>query len=87
MRTEKELWELVLKYPDYIELGVCCCVRHLFFNMNEMEHEEYVILRKSLEINLPPKRHGSLYCWETFQLQPRIDWINERIKQLEDENN
>jgi hypothetical protein len=83
MRTEKELWQLVLSRQDLFEEGLCLWILNLRF-VNEINLFEYRTLRQSLSKNLP-FYSPDLFCWFRDDIQPRIDWINERIKQLDDE--
>jgi hypothetical protein len=83
MRTEKELWQLVLSRQDLFEKSLCiwlaCMVGNIIIN-----YKEFMFLKKKLVENRPRNSRGA-YFWTEDELQPRIDWINERIKQIENE--
>ena len=81
MRSEKELWELVLTEQDIFDYGLCHWVRYMYWKQL-ISLEERKLLLSSLEENLPEKREDE-YCWKPCEIQPRIDWIKNRIKQLE----
>ena len=83
MRTEKELWELVLNNKGLFYTGLCGWVRDVYYAGWIESHEEWA-LKASLRRNLPPKVFDGSFCWPIFSIEPRIDWINERIKQLEE---
>lgn len=84
MRSEKELWELVLSRTDLFETGLC----HWVFTMRlevVINIGEFWLLKEGLD-SLPKDREFGFYCWPPFKIEPRIEWIKNRIKQLEDEN-
>ena len=83
MRTEKELWQLVLSRQNLFKLGLCLWVNEVYFK-GEILKSEFDYLRMVLDNNLPVKDSWG-WCWELGKIQPRIDWINERIKQIENE--
>jgi hypothetical protein len=83
MRTEKELWELVLSRQDLFWVGLCTWI-NVLANSGVINVKEWKFLHKTLRFNLPEKCENG-WCWKPSKIQPRIDWINERIKQLENE--
>jgi hypothetical protein len=83
MRTEKELWELVLSGQDFFEDGVCTWIE-LMCDLDIITYDEFAFLKNSLYEN-KPKDKCRAYFWQSGELQSRIDWINERIKQLEEQ--
>jgi hypothetical protein len=85
MRTEKELWELVLSRQDLFWSGLCGWVIHIK-GESLINENEYLLLNNVLLNDLPKRKNPyHAYCWEICKIQPRIDWINERIKQLEEQ--
>lgn len=84
MRTEKELWELVLSRTDLFETGLCGWANELWAK-DLVTDEEFLLLKSELKDNLPEKKYGLLemFCWPPFKIAPRIEWIKNRIKQLE----
>lgn len=84
MRSEKELWELVLSRTDLFRTGLCYWIKALQ-DVAKLSSEEYWGLRKILIGNLPKKTPKSHYRWPPFKIEPRIEWIKNRIKQLENE--
>lgn len=79
MRTEKELWEVVLSRPDLFETGLCLWILiiHIYSFMND---DEYLKLRRSIKSN----RTSSETYWigKSGEIQPRIEWIKKRIETL-----
>lgn len=82
-RSEKELWEAVLIRESFFSIGLCdwtwTLALEYYFNP-----EEYSILRVSMKKNLPIAKVKG-FCWTKGLIEPRIEWIKERIKQLENE--
>jgi hypothetical protein len=79
MRTEKELWEVVLSRPDLFDYahGLCIWILNIWFD-DIIEFEEYNIIHNVLD-----NAGVSYFIGPKGEIQPRIDWIKERIKQLE----
>jgi hypothetical protein len=85
MRTEKELWELVLSRQDLFRTGLCLWIRFLEIDdLISAEEEDYLILK--LKEKNPYLKRVNAYLWEDGKIKPRIDWINKRIKQIENES-
>jgi hypothetical protein len=83
MRTEKELWELVLKYQNLYRFGLCRWVTDLHAT-DAITYAELEFLRGKIKSYMPQPTYSG-YCWQPFNIEPRINWINERIKQIENE--
>lgn len=83
MRTEKELWEQVLSRTDLFVTGLCRWVDSLRL-LGVISSEEESILDLSLVCNLPDYK-VSRYSYPPGEIKPRIEWIKNRIKQLENE--
>lgn len=79
MRTEKELWELVLSRQDLFTGGLCTWIGDMRI-LGLITEEEWDLISNSVYA----KRIGKKIYWigPEFEIQPRIDWINERIKEL-----
>lgn len=84
MRSEKELWELVLNRTGWFQFGLCRWVYNLMY-YDAITYEERLLLKSVLYKHLPKPKFPSVYCWTINDIQPRINWINERIKQIENE--
>jgi hypothetical protein len=86
MRTIKELLELMLQHKGLFETGLCWW-RSVLWHHDIITLEESINLIRFLNGHLPPKNHPSdIYCWPRGDIAFRIEWINEQIKKLEDEN-
>jgi hypothetical protein len=80
MRTEKELWEIVLSRPDLFQTGLCGWVGKCFRNnLINLQEREFLICHALAD--LPPYAVGH-FCWNPGIIRHRIEWINNRIKQL-----
>lgn len=78
MRTEKELWEVVLSRPDLFEerFGLCIWILNVWF-YDLISQDEYDIIQQTLD------NSGSGYfIGPEGQIQPRIEWIKKRIEEL-----
>jgi hypothetical protein len=78
MRTEKELFELMLTRQDLFKYGLCdwfyrLCKERL------ITYDEYVLLGRYLESN---SLKGGGYWWEFGKIEPRIEWIKQQIEKL-----
>ncbi len=82
MRSEKELWLEVLNNRKLFESGLCRWVA-LCREFNVIDFSEYFLLRDIIS----KKRDNPLSYWIGFpgQIKPRIKWIENRIKQIENE--
>lgn len=88
MRTEKELWEVVLSRPDLFKRGLCGWIFKLWFiKLITSNEEERLIsaLRRSYRYSKDTWNQG-YWIGPEGKIQPRIDWINKRIKQLDEAN-
>lgn len=79
MRTEKELWEVVLSRPDLFELGLCVWVG-ICFDKGLISIDEYDFFESQLDL-LSTGSHA-FWIGPIGELQPRIDWIKKRIETL-----
>lgn len=80
MRSEKELWEVVLSRLDLFELGLCIWITKCY-NDKLISLDEIEFLLNKLD-HLRTYSTSRYWIAPKYELQPRIDWINERIKQL-----
>lgn len=93
MRSIKELLELMLENKKLFERGLCRWSSNLL-NDNIMSDDEYISLRQYINRNHPKNdfidkvfrvcRKNDLYYWTAGLLYPRVRWIKEHIKKLED---
>jgi hypothetical protein len=78
MRTEKELFELMLTRQDLFTDGLCCWVISMWA-------EEYItvpecgLLLNYLKASEPTK---GMYWWKPCKIEPRIEWIKQQIEKL-----
>lgn len=80
MRTEKELWQVVLNHQEYFKTGLCGWINNMrMFGILTDEESDLINYRI-----ITDKRNIPFRFWlgEMFEIQPRIDWINNRIKEL-----
>lgn len=79
MRTEKELWEVVLSRPDLFAGGLCTWIGYVRY-MGLITEDEWDLISDVLYT----ARNGKNLYWigPIYQIQPRIDWINNRIETL-----
>jgi hypothetical protein len=78
MRTEKELFELMLTRPDLFNYGLCNWVR-LLYGIDLITCDECVLLLNYLKASEPTKR---MYWWQPCKIEPRIEWIKQQIEKL-----
>jgi hypothetical protein len=81
MRTEKELFELMLTRQDLFTAGICgwsfdLCVEGL------ITYNEYDLLIDYLELNGINSLKVDYYWWEIGKIKPRIEWIKQQIEKL-----
>lgn len=80
MRTEKELWEVVLSRTDLFDRCLCFWLVDMWY-YGLISENELEFLNILLEIEMKKAQKG-YFIGPKGEIQPRIDWINERIKQL-----
>ena len=78
MRTEKELFELMLTHQDLFKTGICnwscnLCLERLITD------DEYDLLDNYLDLN---RLEDEGYWWIRGQIEPRIEWIKDQIEKL-----
>lgn len=89
MRSEKELWQVVLSRPDLFRTGLCAWVVEAKLK-GVMDEFEYYKLREAIQYyrQLMKKRTVSkaeealFWIGRPGDLQARIDWINDKINGL-----
>jgi hypothetical protein len=89
MRTEKEIFELMLDNKHLFEIGICTWSFRLNIH-GLISNSEYLLLVKYMEKNRPSKyssisafrSRGSSFYWAPHKIKPRIKWINQQIKKL-----
>lgn len=84
MRTIKELLQLMLDNQDMFPDGLCWWASALY-NAQYISSEEYTALKKYILEN-KPDHVDTRYWWRACDIEPRIAWIEEQIKKLENEN-
>ena len=86
MRTEKELLQVLLDNMDKFETGLCLLSGALQRGKIITMTEEFSIFRY-IEGNAPKMNYNkvilSVYKWPKGEKQPRIDWLNEQIQKLQ----
>jgi hypothetical protein len=78
MRTEKELFELMLTRQDLFKSGICLWSYDLW-QKDLITFYEYVLLDNYLKLN-SLKKDG--YWWRVGKIEPRIEWIKQQIEKL-----
>jgi hypothetical protein len=82
MRTTKKLLYLVKQTVQEERVqGICSAVSFLWAR-DIILVEEYAALNKFLQARLPEKK-DYFYCWEKYEKEPRIRWLDEQILLLE----
>jgi hypothetical protein len=82
MRTTKELLYLVKQTVQEERVqGICAAVNFLW-TRDIILVEEYAVLNKFLQARLPEKK-DYFYCWQPYEKEPRIRWLDEQILLLE----
>ena len=81
---------LILAYLDIRQNGIwlypirgLCRLSENLFVTDVITEEEYGTILKYLDENLPTKQKNG-YCWRMGSKTPRIKWLNEQIKLLEE---
>jgi hypothetical protein len=77
MRSEKELWEVVLENKILFRTGLCLMIHNLW-KFGSITHEERKVLLKAIY-----KKFEQHYMFKSGMWEPREKWIKARIKQLE----
>ena len=79
MRTEKELFELMLTRQDLFIAGLCNWIKNMYFK-RLITIEEYGLIRNYIKKNEP--LCGYNYWWKKGEIKPRIEWIKQQIEKL-----
>ena len=89
MRSEKELWQVVLSRPDLFSSGLCAWVLELAEKniINLYEHykliDEIRYFRQQMKKpNWATPVEALYWIGKPGDLQARIDWINGKISKL-----
>ncbi len=89
MRTEKELFKLMLEHKDKFALGLCAW--SIFLNcIGIITYDELKLLLDYIDHNRPSKfsslsvykNRNRPFYWEIGDITPRIKWINKQIEKL-----
>jgi hypothetical protein len=87
MRTNKELFELLLEYPTYFTYGICGWILSLY-NYGIITEEERNEITSYVEIKRPKSYSFGIvnpYSWIPGEIKPRVVWVNNQIKILSNE--
>lgn len=86
MRTEIELWRIVLNRQDCFLGSLCSWIAYTSLQENFLK-EEVLILNKSIREGA--KKLGKCNTWywigEWGNIELRINWIEKRIKEIEND--
>lgn len=83
MRKEKELLKLMLDNKDLFLTGLCGWVVSMTEN-KIITVEEAVYILNYILLRIPHSRNWQQYYrWPEGQIEPRIAWINDQIKRLD----
>lgn len=83
MRTTKELLKLILENQDLFVTGICqwivsMCENKIITLKESVHMVNYVLLNSPV-----PKKWEQYHFWPEGQIEPRIAWINDQIKRLD----
>ena len=83
-RPIKELLQIMVDNIELFEkkgcMGLCDLTNTLKYNQIISDAEESII-DKYVDTNAP-KIPKSTYNWTPYELQPRLEWLNEQIAKL-----
>jgi hypothetical protein len=82
MRTTKELLYLVKQTVQEERVSGICVAVTLLWLEGTISNEEYCTTKDFLFFSLP-ERVFKMYCWEPYEKEPRIKWLDEQILLLE----
>lgn len=82
-RTVKELLILLREYivKQYIFWGMCAEIREMY-QIELISNKEFKILESYLKNNKPKNTFYDDFWWKEGKKQPRLDWIDEQLKNL-----
>jgi hypothetical protein len=88
MRSIKELLQVLVDDSSKLGVysGICCAIIEAYY-IDLILEDEYWALGSFLLNNLPPFTYtcrGYDYAFPYGEIQPRLDWLNEQIKKLEE---
>lgn len=96
MRTVKELLELMLANKKHFRSGLCIWSKFLCCGEDIISDKEHTLLYEYIKNNPPKndiidkiyniKNDSSMYYWTFDKLYPRVRWIKQHIKKLNNEN-
>ena len=69
-------------------LAGLCSLNMYVYVMNVITEKEGEEIRRFIRKNTPPpeERFDNLYWWEPHQWAPRIEWLKNKINELENRN-
>lgn len=83
MRTIKELLQLMLDNQHLFDEELCIWAYYLY-HYSYISTKEHRALKQYIHQNTPVHVDTD-YWWEAGDITPRIEWIKEQIKKLENE--
>jgi hypothetical protein len=78
MRTEKELFELMLTRQDLFKYGMCDWVDRIYVN-DCITVKECDLMHNYFKSN---KLNERIFWWASREIEPRIEWIKQQIEKL-----
>lgn len=83
--TQLKVLKLLLDNPEMFESGMCGWVYRLHVK-NKITKIELALFDELLEDSLPKRDvEEDWFSWEPGKIEPRLKWIEEQIKIIEDE--
>ena len=81
MRSEKELFELMLEHKDFFSTGICDWIFELWIT-DLITLEEYSLITYYLDTYQVLNLSDCLYWFPKGEIEPRIEWIKQQIEKL-----
>lgn len=85
--VKKRKIELLREMKETIINNVCglCSANLLMYHSNTSKNkfEEYYFILGLIDTCKPKKMYDDRYYWNPSDTKPRINWINKRIKEIE----
>jgi hypothetical protein len=79
MRTEKQLFQLMLEHQDLFFGGLCGWVDRMYYS-SLINDKEYSLMAKYLNKNKP--LDAKRFWFPSGEIAPRIKWIKQQIEKL-----
>jgi hypothetical protein len=89
MRTEKELFKLMLERQDKFSTTLCALNGSMYHD-NIITLDECLMLHLYIKNNRPSmfsslsafRNRNNIFYWDFWDIEPRIKWINKQIEKL-----